>query len=162
MIRDVLAAAVWLIIAAAFDTAISGRISIGAARPDLLLVVGVVLSLRLGIEGSAAVGFFVGLFHSAAIGDKRLALVIAGISSCVLASQLCARAFEATPLTVVLIVLIATVVSRVIWLFVGLPPNPENILPWVPATILIALYNGLWAAPIFLLHQRVTRLESRA
>ncbi|GEM_PF-2800662 len=162
MIRTVIIAAAYFIIACAADIALSPRMMFGVIRPSFLLTAAICLSAKATYESAAVIGFFQGLLQSAAIGDKRFAEIAAGIAACMLGTRLCSRDLELTPVTAAGVVGICTVLARIIELFVGLPPNPNNIFGWVPATIGIAIYNGLCAVPMYFVMRKVPLTAARA
>lgn len=153
--------ALWLIVASAFDIAISRRIGILGAQPDLTLVLAVIFSTCVPFDAAALIGFFVGILHSSAVNEKRFAFVVAGIAACMTATKICSRAVEATPMTIAVVSSVCTVVGRVILLFIGLPTNPDNIFSWLLATIAAAIYNGIIAVPAFMLFRRLSHTLMR-
>lgn len=157
MIINFAFSALMLVLASAVDIALTKHIYIGGAGPDVTLVIAILLATRTNLEAAAIIGFFTGLFHSAATNDRLFAFVVAGIAACMTGTKICSRAVEATPMTIAVVVSLCTAISRAIVLFIGLPTSPDNIFPWLPATIGTAIYNGVIAIPAFLLVKRLSQ-----
>ena len=152
MMQSVLSTAVWLIGAASLQGALSERLAFGWFRPDFLLVVAVVLSIHRSTDASAVTGFFAGLFDGALRGKAMMALIISRTLACVASVRLYSAFLGSGVITASVVVLITSVISSVLYLFLG---APKDILGWLADTIGAALYNGVLAVPCYLLYCRL-------
>ena len=150
----VVSTAVWLIIAAALQGALAARLSIYWATPDFLLVVAVVLSMHRSTDAAAFTGFFAGLLHGAVLNDHMMAFIISRVIACAVAAKMAASSIGAPYLTLVLVTLVASGVSSVLYLFFGVQ---KDILGWLTATIGGAFYNGVLAIPCYWLYRLLAR-----
>ncbi|MER3413847.1 MAG: hypothetical protein C4341_06340 [Armatimonadota bacterium] len=152
MMRSLVAAAVWLIVAAAFNGALSHRLSLGWVQPDFLLVVAVALSMRGTTNRAAWTGFVAGMFHSALWNEKMMALTISRMFACI-ASVHFFRAFPVSGAGAAAVVTgAATLVAGILYLFLGLP---TNLVQWLVETFGGILYNAALAVPVYVLQERM-------
>lgn len=153
MMRSVVAAALWLILAAALNGALSHRVSLGWVHPDFLLVVAVALSMRGSTNAAAGIGFVAGMFHSSLWNEKMMALTLSRMFACIASVHL----FQATPVSGAGAAMVvtggATLVAGVLYLFLGVPPN---LVQWLVETLGGILYNAALAVPVYLLQERLT------
>ncbi|HWP31041.1 MAG TPA: hypothetical protein VNK96_04855 [Fimbriimonadales bacterium] len=158
MISLIVTSAIWLIVAAGMQGALSERITIGWGKPDFLLVSAVILSIHRSTEGSAVTGFFAGLFHSALINDRLAALTISRMLACVISERLYAGFLGTGGVTAVIVSVIATFVAGLIYLFIGVP---QNIWSYFADTIGSAIYNGAVAIPIYGIYRMFAKRRIR-
>jgi hypothetical protein len=154
MMRSLAVVAVWLIVAAALNGALSHRLSVGWVQPDFLLVVAVSLSVRGSTNAAAAIGFVAGMFHSALWNEKMMALTLSRMFACIASVHV----YRATPVAgagaVAIVTGAATLVAGILYLFLGVP---TNLLQWLVETLGGILYNAALAVPVYLLQERVGR-----
>jgi len=158
MIPVIVTSAIWLILAAGMQGAISERIAIGWGKPDFLLISAVILSIHRTTDGSAVTGFFAGLFHSALINDKLAALTISRMLACVVSERLYSGFFGTGGVTAVIVTVIATFLAGLIYLFIGVP---QNIWNHFADTIGSAIYNGVFAMPAYGIYRAFAKKQTR-
>lgn len=139
----------WL--AAVFEHAVTNRISPGGARPDLLLVLALSVSVMFQPRYAAMVGFLAGLLQGGiAVADLAhftIAYAMVGFA----AGWVSKLELDVRPWFVALVVLGGTLVAGLLMM---IPAPPPEFWPRLQDTILSAIYNGLLAMPIYVLMRR--------
>jgi hypothetical protein len=145
----VIAGGVALYLASAIQQSLD--LHILGARPDLILVVAIALSLVTSRAKAALTGFLAGTIHGALAGANLAAYgasrAIAGFAT----SWSKAMGYELTLPWIMAVAFLATVLAEIVWMFVGIR---SGIGSFLGATIGTALYNAVLAPPLYALVKR--------
>lgn len=158
MIKPVLVCALWLIVAAALQAALSVPLSIGFASPDFLLIAGILLSFHQTSDAASVIGFFAGLLTGSLVNASLFGYSVSRMFACLFSLRLYTLFIGESPVTVAGVTALATLISGGIFLFLGVP---KNLLGHIADTIGSAIYNGALAFLAFGLIRSVARSPSR-
>jgi hypothetical protein len=129
-----------LVLAAAAQQALASRVTVFGARPDFLLVTLTVLSMRVGTDAAAALGFFAGVLHGGIANAKMSAFVVSRVLGGVAASAVGRTSVVATPITVVGAALATTGVASFVYMLLAVP---KDLLGWALSTMGTVVYNTI-------------------
>lgn len=138
-------------VAAVLQQAVVPRLGIGAAAPDLLLVVALVSAVFFPPSKAAVLGFVAGVVHGAIAGADLAHYAVSRTLVAFAVGYLSGLELDVKPWYVGLTVLGGTVLAQFLMM---IPAPPPEIGPYVGATILSAMYNGVLAIPIYALIRR--------
>ncbi len=144
----VLVVAIVFLVATPLQMAFIPSVQVAGARPDLLLAVCTPLALFLRPAGGAAVGFTSGLLQGALAGANLTHYVISRSITSFVTSILTSHQIHVGTLVAGLLTVLATLVSRMILMFLTAPPQ---IGTYLSDTIGSAVYNGVIALPLYAL-----------
>jgi rod shape-determining protein MreD len=131
-------------------------ITVGGARPDLLLIVVVSAGLLLGREHGVGMGFFAGLLQDLASGNIFGVSILSKTVTGFVAGLMERKVFKENVLLPLLGVVVATVFNSVIMLSLLFFLGFEVDIPAAVAnTIFVLGYNAVLAIPV---HQIVYRM----
>lgn len=151
--RRVVAIVISLWLAAVLQSGAVAYLEIFGARPDFLLLVGLVWPLVLRPSSGCIVGFFSGALHGWV---TTVSLTVNALVRCVVGyvmGMAPRSGFDVDGRSAVVAVFLGTVVTQVA-VFFAAPPTDR--LGFVRATIGMALYNGVLAFPVFWVVRRVS------
>ncbi|MBI3721194.1 MAG: hypothetical protein HY248_01460, partial [Fimbriimonas ginsengisoli] len=143
------AAIMWT--AAVLHQALSFRLVIFGARPDLLLVVGLALCLLMERRQAAWVGFASGVLMGAMAMANLASYVVSRTLTSYGVSYSEELELRSSPWGAGAVCAAGTILANLILMFLAPPPL---IGPFLGATIRTAVYNGVLAVPVFLLLRR--------
>ena len=145
-------AAVLLWLAGGFQLSLSYPMSIWGASPDFLLVVVVVWSLFAERRNGAGIGFLAGTIQGAVAGGHLATYSVIRAIVGFLVGWLTGLEFEGNVVVAFIVTASATTVAQIAYLLL----SPKGaILPFLLATIVSALYNGVLAMPLYALLKKV-------
>lgn len=144
--KNVLAAAATLILAAACQMALAPRMAVFGAKPDLLLVAVTVLAMKRGTDAAASVGFLAGLLHGGMTNANMAAYVISRVLGAIGASVVSRSTVAATAITVTVASLVSTGIASLAFMLLGVP---KDLLGWVLATLGTIVYNAALVGIVF-------------
>jgi len=145
-------AAVGAVVAALFDTTIAPYLQIGGAQPDLVLILAVIWTVVVGIEGGLVWAFLGGLLIDLLaprpLGSTAFALLLS-VGAAAVYARVVVRGRYARPIAAVFLIslvnaVIFTIVNRALR---GAIPLDDAVATWLPG----AVYNAVLAlliAPI--------------
>lgn len=147
-----LVAGVLLLVAAALQQSVAQSISIGPSSPDFFLVVLGALSPFLNRVGAATVGLVAGIVHGALIGASLAHYVVSRVIAGFALGW--SNDLRLAPNVAVAMVstVAGTVLAQLVHLFLA---PPKDILGYLTATIVSAVYNGVLVIPLYALLNRV-------
>lgn len=134
------------------DSGISEFIQIFGARPEFVLIILFTHSLLWRPMGACFGGFFAGVFQGALVGANLTHYVISRAVGAFALSGSRALGYELNSLLVGIVCGLATVGTRLLFMFLA---PPASIPAYLGATIGSGLYNGLIAIPLFALLRRL-------
>jgi len=144
--------AILLWIAGGFQLSLSYPMSIWGASPDFLLVVVVVWSLFAERRNGAAMGFFAGTIQGAVAGGHLATYSVIRTVIGFVVGWLTGLEFEGNIAVAFIVTASATTVAQIAYLLL----SPKGaILPFLLATIVSAMYNGVLAMPLYALLKKV-------
>ena len=149
--RPYIALALWFWAAAVLQQAVAPRIQIVAAMPDLLLVVALVSAVFFPPRKAAVLGFVAGVLHGGIAGADLAQYAVSRTLVAFAVGYLSGLDLDVRPWYVGLTVLGGTLAAQFLMM---IPAPPAEIGPYVRATILSAMYNGVLAIPIYALIRR--------
>ncbi|MBA3726314.1 MAG: hypothetical protein H0W86_07635 [Armatimonadetes bacterium] len=152
--RAFLVSALGLILAAALQAALGEQFAIGWARPDFILTVAAVLAVHRTSDGASLTGFFAGLLQGGVMNSHMAAFVISRTLGCLSAERISAAFVGRTYVTVGVACMVASILSAVLYLFVGVP---GTIVGWLLAMAGGAVYNSILAALLYSAYRAIIR-----
>lgn len=156
MIRDTLIVFAWLVFATALQGVFGMRMSIGFASPDFILLTAIFISLPKPQDHALIIGGISGLFHSAMLNEKLAAFVISRMGACFASKRLNEAILGGGVFTLIFVVFAGTLVSGLLYLFIGVP---RDILSHLTDTIGSALYNGVIASLVYAVSRKRTTAQ---
>jgi rod shape-determining protein MreD len=144
--------AFWL--GAALQLAAAPHMTIAGAAPDILLIVALSSAVFFQPTIGAVLGFVGGLLHGGVAGADTSSLTISSTLVSYAAGYVSRLDLDVRPWYVGLVVLAGTVVSH---LLLMIPAPPPETWPYLRATIVAAMYNGVLAIPLYALMRRTLR-----
>jgi hypothetical protein len=156
MIRGTLTVFAWLVFATALQGVFGTRMSIGFASPDFILLTAIFISLPKSQEQTLIIGGISGLFHSAMLNEKLAAFVISRMGACFASKRLNEAILGGGIFTLIFVVFAGTLVSGLLYLFIGVP---RDILSHLADTIGSALYNGVLASLVHAISRKRTTAQ---
>lgn len=158
MTKAIFVCALWLIVAASLQASLSVPLSIGFASPDFLLIAAILLSFRQTSDAACVIGFFAGLLTGSLVNASLFGYSVSRMFACLFSLRLYTLFIGESPVTVAGVTLIATLISGVIFLFLGVP---TNLLGHIADTIGSAIYNGALAFLAFGMIRSIARPPTR-
>ncbi|MCH8978531.1 MAG: rod shape-determining protein MreD [Armatimonadetes bacterium] len=149
--RPFVALALWFWVAAVIQQAVAPQVKIAGAEPDLLLVVALVSAVFYPPRIAAVLGFVAGVLHGGIAGADLAHYAVSGTLVAFAVGYLSGLELDVKPWYVGLTVLGGTLAAQLLMMIQA--PPPETV-PYVRATILSAMYNGVLAIPIYALIRR--------
>jgi rod shape-determining protein MreD len=140
-------------VAAVLQSGASAHMAIFGARPDFLLLLGLVWPLVLRPSSGCIVGFFSGVLHGWVTG---VSLTVNAIARCIAGyvSGMAPRSgFDVDSRSAAVVAFTGTLVIQAA-VFFAAPPSDR--LGFLKATIGMALYNGVLAFPVFWVVRRLS------
>lgn len=156
--RFFLVAIVALWIAAVLQTAVVPHISFLGFSPDLYLVMVGCLSVFSGRAEGALVGFLAGLLQGGLHVMRLAHYIVSRTLTGFLVAWSMKLEIELRPLIVAVIVVLATILAKLLWMFLAAPPG---IGAFLADTIRTAVYNGVLAVPVYALLKRILNPDAR-
>jgi rod shape-determining protein MreD len=141
-------------IGAALQLAAAPHLTVAGASPDILLVVAVSSAVFFPPTIAACLGFVAGLLHGGVAGADTSSLTISTTLVCYAAGYVSRLELDVRPWYVGLVVLGGTVAAH---LLLMIPAPPPETLPYLRATIVAAVYNGMLAIPLYAFMRRTLR-----
>ena len=138
-------------VAAILQMAVVPRLQLGAAAPDLLLVVALVAAVFFPPSKAAVLGFVAGVLHGGVAGADLAHYAVSRTIVAFAVGYLSGLDLNVKPWYVGLTVLGGTLVAQFLMM---IPAPPVEFGSYVTATILSAMYNGVLAIPIYALIRR--------
>lgn len=157
MIRGTLIVFAWLVFATALQGVFGTRMSIGFASPDFILLTAILLSMPRAQEQAFVIGGLSGLFHSAMLNEKLAAFIISRMGACFASKRLNEAILGGGVFTFIFVVFAGTLVSGLLYLFIGVP---RDILSHLADTIGSALYNGVLASLVYAVSRKRTTAQA--
>ncbi len=151
-----LVVAIWFLSAA--QLALGPRLAIFGAQPSFLLCVLAVVGPTVGRQKSTFLGFAIGVISGAIAGINMVHFVISRTVAGFLVGWSNELRIEANVATVAICAAGCTVIAQILLMLLAPPPA---IIPYLNATILSAIYNGVIAVPMFLAARQVLGLPKR-
>lgn len=152
--KGVLVTVLCLWLAGGCQQVVAPRLAVAGTPPDFLLVVLGCLSICGTRVSGAATGFAAGVIQGAIsgahMGQYGVSRTIAGF----LTGWLNALELEANATVAFFAVLLTTLVSQLLLMFMA-PPSASRIFGFLLATMGSAVYNGVLAIPLFVLLKRI-------
>jgi cell shape-determining protein MreD len=153
-----------LFVAALAQSLYADAMRIGAAHPDLLLLVALVGSLFCDVNGSAALGFIGGLLYAAKAAPPHGgfgSLIVSRTLVCAGVGWLEERVFRDNPFFAIVLTGVGTALAGVLFaLFAPQAAAPQhNVLLWARNLSLTTLYNTVLALPCYLLLRKLLRFR---
>lgn len=134
------------------DSGIAEFIQVLGARPEFVMIVLFSHSLLWRPMGASIGGFAAGLLQGALIGANLTHYVLSRAVGAFALSGSRSLGYELSVVLVGLVCALATVGTRLLFMFLAPPPS---IPAYLGATIGSGLYNGLIAIPLFALLRRL-------
>jgi rod shape-determining protein MreD len=150
--RGVIAGLIALYLCAAFQETLAPRMRFAGVYPDLLLTVGICLSMLVSRTKAALCGFAAGLTQGAIVGAAMGAFIVTRTAAGFMASWSKTFGYEPKPVAIGVVTFFATLFASILWFFFG---QGSGIAGFGLATIGTALYNGVLSIPLYALLRRV-------
>ena len=141
-----------LYVAALLQSGASYRMDVFGARPDFLLLCGMVLPLVFRPKQGAIIGFFAGVLHGWVTGVSLTVYALVRMVFGYGISRIGKSGYAIDLKVAWAIVTVGSLLSQLIILLLA-PPADKGA--YIRATIGTALYNGVLALPFFLIARRV-------
>ncbi len=142
-------AAVGAVVAALFETSLAPFLQFGGAQPDLLLVIAVIWTMIVGLEGGMAWAFVGGLtidlLGTDPLGSTAFALLVS-VGVAALAGRFMGPARLAGP--VLLVFVLSIVESLVLYVLVEALQGPVPVPDLASLVVPRAIYNTVLALPL--------------
>lgn len=151
-------AVVGLYLAAAFQTAITPRISFVGISPDFVLAFVAVFAMFVDRLAATITGFFGGVLQGALAGVNTTHYVITRTLTGFLTGSAKALGLEPSLPVAILVTAIVTAISQVVLFFLAPPSGMGRFLG---DTIGAAMYNGVLAIPVYALLRRILASQNR-
>lgn len=146
------AAALWF--AGGLQQVVAPRISLFGASPDFLLIALAAGSLFLNRSQGSWLGFACGLIHGALAGANVTHYVISRTTGGFFAGWSRTTTLEPNVALAFGTAFFLTLFSQVLFMFLA---PPKELGPYLGATIIAAVYNGVLVLPVYLLLKRTLR-----
>lgn len=146
--RAYIALALWFWAAAVFQQAVAPRIQIAGAAPDFLLIVALVAAVFFPPRLAAVLGFIAGVLNGAIAGADLAHYAVSRTLVAFAVGFLSGLNLDVKAWYVGLTVMGGTLAAAVLMM---IPAPPPEFGPYVQATIVSAMYNGVLAIPIYAL-----------
>lgn len=141
------AALVLLWLAGGCQQAMAPHLALGPVMPDFPLIVVGTLGLFSSRRGGTLLGFFAGLVHGGVIGANLASYTLSRTVAGFLVGWFNDLEFETNPIMAFIATAFLTITANLIHMF-GAPPSA--IMPYLAATIGVAVVNGVLAMPLYL------------
>lgn len=144
------AVSTWLF--GALQMGVSSRIGLFGASPDFLLVQIAAFSPFLNRLQGGVIGFFAGMVNGSFVGANMTQYVLSRTLTGFLAAWANDIRFAPNSLVIFMTGFASTVFANIVMLFMA---PPAGIGPYLGATILSAVYNGVLVLPLYALLKRI-------
>ncbi len=156
-------AAIGAAVAALLDVTVASRIQVGDAQPQLVLVVGVLLTLIIGFEEGMAWAFVGGVFLDLLgfhpLGSTAFCLlIVVGLAESI--SPILSRVRFARSLLAILIFTPVFIILTTVTTGLLKPPTPQLRVTYLAAALFVNAATAILIAPLFGVVRR--RWEDRA